>query len=312
MSSMKKIFAGLVSVFLLLCVTGCSKNSSGKKPVVLCSTFPVYDWCRNILGETDHYDLQLLNTKGTDMHSFQPTVQDLAKIASCEILFYVGGESEKWIEDALESTKNENRISASLMSMLGNRVKQETAEGIFESESEDEEKEDDEHVWLSLGNAGVCCFMMTSPLRRWDSENGDTYYKNMKAYSGELEDAFEVFNLKLSDSEPVLFADRFPFRYFADDFDLECYAAFPGCSAETEASFSTVIKLAEVVQKNNLGKIFVLENSNTRMADQIIQTAGTETEIRVLNSMQGISEEDIKNGATYLSIMTENLKALTE
>ncbi len=308
----RKILSIIMAVFLALSFsfTGCSKKSAGnKKPVVLCSTFPVYDWARNIIGDSDAIDLQLLNTKGTDMHSFNPSIQDMARISSADVVFYIGGESEKWLEEILPRSKNENQKAVSMMDLLGRLVLQEKNEGIFEGE-EEENPGKDEHVWLSLGNASVCCFMMTSYIQALDSENYDKYFQNCKAYRYELEMAFEVIKSALREPPVLLFADRFPFRYFAEDFGLTCYAAFPGCSAETEASFSTVISLAKVMKENNLSKVYILEKSNPKIAEQIVSTSGCNAEIRVLDSMQGVSAEQISAGATYLGIMEKNLEAL--
>jgi len=305
-----KVFS--MAVLLMLCSFSLNckaKTSKNKKPVVLCTTFPVYDWCRNILGDSENIDLQLLNTKGTDMHSFTPSIKDMARISSADVVFYIGGESEEWLKEILPGSKNKNQKAVSMMDILGRLVLKEKNEGIFEGEEEGE-PENDEHVWLSLGNASVCCFMMTSYFQSLDSENYDKYFQNCKAYRYQLEMTFEVIKSALRESPVLLFADRFPFRYFAEDFGLTCYAAFPGCSAETEASFATVIALSNVMKENSLSKIYVLENSNTRMAEQIITTSGCKAEIKVLDSMQGVSAEQILAGATYIGIMEKNLEAL--
>jgi len=312
---MKKIYLALFSVILLTGFTGCNKkNAENKKPVVICTTFPVYDWCRQILDGTDHYDLQLLNTKGADMHSFQPSVADMAKLSSADFLFYIGGESEKWIEAALAERKNKNQVSVSMLELLGERAKIESDEGIFEEEkeagTEEEGPEYDEHVWLSVKNAMGYSIILTSLLAQADEARGQIYFDNLSEYGKNLDDLYRSFEEVLAGGKILLFADRYPFRYFADDYKITCYAAFPGCSAETEASFSTVIGLSKIVKEQNLKRIYVLENSNKKMAEQIINTAGTETEIKVLNSLQSVSLKDVENGATYIGLMEKNLSAL--
>lgn len=306
-----KILSVTVLVFLCSFSLPCKeKASKSKKPVVLCTSFPVYDWCRNITAGSEKIDLQLLNTKGTDMHSYSPTIKDMARISSADLVFYIGGESEKWLEEILPRSKNKNQKAVSMMSLLGRLVLQEKNEGIFEGEEEGGVPENDEHVWLSLGNASVCCFMMTSYLQALDSDNYDRFFQNSKAYRYELEMTYEVIKGALRDSPVILFADRFPFRYFAEDFGLTCFAAFPGCSAETEASFSTIISLSNVMKENDLSKVYILEKSNPKMAEQIISTSGCKAEIRTLDSMQSVSAEDISAGATYIGIMEKNLEAL--
>ncbi|MCQ2572495.1 MAG: metal ABC transporter substrate-binding protein [Treponema sp.] len=311
-SKHRKIFAVIAAAFLIFALSGCNrKNGGNKKPVVLCSTFPLYDWARNILNGSDFFDLQLLNTKGTDMHSFQPSVSDMARISSADFLFYVGGESEEWIKDALSERKNQNQISLSFIDCLGQELMFESSEGILgEVEEEEEIPAYDEHIWLSLKKADKCAAFMAITFSASDEENAELYAKNYSAYNGELLKLDDEFKSVFGNESVLLFADRFPFLYFADDYNLTTYAAFPGCSAETEASFRTVIGLADKVKENNLQTIFVLENSSSKMADQIIKTAGTETKIKVLNSLQGISMNDIKNGATYIGLMEENLEVL--
>ncbi|MCQ2585306.1 MAG: metal ABC transporter substrate-binding protein [Treponema sp.] len=308
----KKICTVIFAAFLIFVFSGCSKkNGENKKPVVLCSTFPVYDWARNIIGESDSFDLQLLNTKGTDMHSFQPSVSDMARISSADFLFYIGGESEVWIKDALSERKNQNQISLSLIDCLGQELMFESSEGILEdSEEEEEDSVYDEHIWLSLKKAGECSAYMAFTFAASDEEHAELYAKKYETYVEELLKLDEEFKFALKDGPVLLFADRFPFLYFAHDYNLTTYAAFPGCSAETEASFRTVIGLADKVKENNLQTVFILENSSSKMADQIIKTAGTETEVKVLNSLQGISMDDIKSGATYIGLMKKNLEVL--
>lgn len=313
MNKNRKIFTVIVAAFLVFAFSGCSKKNGGsKKPVVLCSTFPIYDWARNILKGSDFFELQLLNTKGTDMHSFQPSISDMARISSADFLIYVGGESEEWIKDALSERKNQNQISLSLIDCLGQELMLESSEGILGEveEEEDEEPAYDEHIWLSLKKAGECTAFMAFIFSTSDEEHAELYTENYEAYTEELLKLDNEFKSVLGNESVLLFADRFPFLYFAHDYNLTTYAAFPGCSAETEASFRTVIELADKVKENNLQTVYVLENSSSKMAEQIIKTAGTETKIKVLNSLQSITMNDIKNGATYIGLMEENLEVL--
>ncbi|MCF0241379.1 MAG: zinc ABC transporter substrate-binding protein, partial [Treponema sp.] len=330
---MKKIFIALSVFFLLALCAGCNKKTSSEtKPIIMCSTFPVYDWTRNILGDSDSFELKLLNSKGTDMHSFQPTVKDLAFLSSSKILFYIGGESEAWIQDALAEKKNKNQQSYSMLKLLGEAAKFESKEGILEGKEpltvEEQsrsytsgseaggkecktETEYDEHVWLSLKNAEKLCAAICDILSLSDSDNTISYKKNFEDYRKKLVSLDIEFNFSCY-GKTVLVADRFPFRYLFDDYNINYFAAFPGCSAETEASFQTVINLSNVLNEYNLRTVYVLENSGTKMAHQIIQTSGFPAEVQVLDSIQNISSENIANGETYLNLMEKNLKVLKD
>ena len=311
----------------LLPFSSCSKkNLESSKPVVLCTTFSVYDWCRNILAGTENFELQLLNSKGSDMHSFQPSVQDMARLSSADFLFYIGGESEKWIEDVVAEKKNKNQFLISLLELLGEDRKLESSEGIMEKEeplteaeqsrsyapsSEESEKpEYDEHVWLSLKNAVSYCIIFCGIFSEADRENSATYFENFTVYGKQIDTLYCKFRDAFNENTILLFADRFPFRYFTDDYKVKYYAAFPGCSAETEASFSTVINLADIVRENKLDTVYVLENSKGKMAERIIDTAGTDTCVKVLDSIQSVSLSDIDSGKTYLSIMQKNFETI--
>jgi ABC-type metal ion transport system, periplasmic component/surface adhesin len=312
-------------------------DDANKKFSVVCTIFPEYDWIRQLVGDKkDNYEITYLLDKGVDLHSYQPTAEDIAKIANCDLFVYVGGESDGWVDDALKESKNDKMQVVNLLETLGKNVKpEEVVEGMQEEDEHDHDHEDkdkdhdhedadhdhhheeeteyDEHVWLSLRNATVLVNTLAEKLQTIDPENKDYYAGTAADYTAKLGDLDSRYlaTIKKAKVKTVLFGDRFPFRYLVDDYGLKYYAAFVGCSAETEASFETVAFLAKKTDDLKLKSVLVIENSDQKIAKKIVETTKDKNQnIVVLNSMQSITNEDIANGATYLSIMESNLKAL--
>ena len=269
----------------------------------------------------DDVNLTMLLDNGTDLHSFQPAVKDIMKVSSCDLLIYVGGESDQWIEDALESAQNKDMKTINLMEVLGDSIKEEeTVEGMQESEhdhdhEDEEEKEYDEHVWTSMRNAEVICDAIAETLEEMDPENKEIYQSNAETYKEKLSALDEAYQETVNNAnqKTLVFADRFPFRYLVDDYDLSYYAAFSGCSAESEASFKTVTFLAGKVDELGVQSVLTMEKSDDRIAQTVIEnTKAKDQKILQLNSMQSITSEEIADGATYLSVMEDNLGVLKE
>ena len=297
-------------------------EDSGKKLKIVTTIFPEYDWTRAVLGDREaDVDLTMLLDNGTDLHSFQPAVKDIMKVSSCDLLIYVGGESDQWIEDALESAQNKDMKTINLMEVLGDSIKEEeTVEGMQESEhdhdhEDEEEKEYDEHVWTSMRNAEVICDAIAETLEEMDPENKEIYQSNAETYKEKLSALDEAYQETVNNAKQktLVFADRFPFRYLVDDYDLSYYAAFSGCSAESEASFKTVTFLAGKVDELGVQSVLTMEKSDDRIAQTVIEnTKAKDQKILQLNSMQSITSEEIADGATYLSVMEDNLGVLKE
>ena len=320
---MKKVLSIFLAAAVLLgCLTGCG---SDRKPgtdrlQIVTTIFPEYDWVRCVLGDNPaNAELTMLLDNGVDLHSYQPTAADILKISTCDLFIYVGGESDAWVEDALKQATNPDMTVINLLDTLGDAVKEEeTVEGMQaeeESEDEEEEPEYDEHVWLSLENAAVLVSGISDALQQIDSVNAAAYRKNADAYlaklyalDGEYRAAVEAASVKT-----LLFGDRFPFRYLTDDYGLDYYAAFAGCSAESEASFETVRFLAGKVDELSLPAVMTIEGTDHRIAETVVQTTRTKDQkILTLDSMQSTTARDVQNGAGYLSIMEQNLSVLTE
>ena len=300
--------AAILVAFMLLSV-GCGapnvKRSS--KINVLCTVFPLYDWARNIAGNTA--EVSLLNENGADMHSYQPTAADIARLHSCDILIYTGGESEKWVAEVIKQSDNKNLKALNLIELLGDKAVTEREEGAERRENGDET---DEHIWLSLKNAEILTDKIAAALSDADNKNKDIYKTNAAKYAERLAALDKEYTeaLKNAKHKAMIFADRFPFRYFTEDYGLDYYAAFPGCSAETEASFETVIFLAKKADENG-DCIFITETSNGDIAKAVNRnTAKRNKKILTLDSMQSVNKKDIKNGMTYISVMQKNLETL--
>ena len=357
---MKKIIAMFTAAALTLgCLAGCSNaqaagkedKASGKLSIVT-TIFPEYDWVREIVGTNDA-EITMLLDNGVDLHSFQPTAQDILKISTCDMFIYVGGESDEWVEDALAEATNKDMVVIDLLDSLGDRVKaEEIVEGMehehdhdhdadehdedhdhedadehdgdHDHEDADEHDEDhdheheeemDEHVWLSLNNASFLCDVIAEQLKTLDPEHADSYAANVSAYKEKLSELDGQYRaaVEASSVDTLLFGDRFPFRYLVDDYGLSYYAAFAGCSAESEASFETIVFLAEKTDELKLPAIMTIEGKTHRIAETVRDnTASKDQKILTLDSLQSVTSEDVKAGTTYLSVMQSNLEVLKE
>ncbi|MBQ9890390.1 MAG: zinc ABC transporter substrate-binding protein [Firmicutes bacterium] len=323
---MKKIIAVIEAAALLIgslasCGTGGKTPSGSGKPHIVTTIFPEYDWVINILGDDPAgADVTMLLDNGVDLHSFQPTAADILSIATCDMFIYVGGESDKWVEDALKKSTNKDMVIIDLLEVLGDAAKEEEmTEGMqeeeHEHEHEDEGPEYDEHVWLSLKNAAVLTESISQAIQKLDPANAEIYRKNTAAYIEKL-DALDAQYKSAADSarfKTLLFGDRFPFRYLTDDYGLKYYAAFSGCSAETEASFETISFLAQKMDELSLPAVMTIEKTDHRIAETIVRsTTAKDQKILTLDSMQSVTAKDAAGGATYLSIMENNLSVLKD
>ncbi|ADL02787.1 metal ABC transporter substrate-binding protein [Lacrimispora saccharolytica] len=326
---MKKLFMACLLTGLLLigALTACSstnaKTSENDKLRVVCTIFPEYDWVREILGShAGDVEITMLLDNGVDLHSYQPTAEDIIKISNCDMFIYVGGESDQWVEDALKEAANKNMTVINLLEVLGDTVKEEEMMEGMEPEEEEHDQEGvgegpeyDEHVWLSLKNAKTFCNYIASKLGEIDSANAGDYSVNADTYEKKLDELDKGYQQTVDSAQlnTVLFGDRFPFRYLADDYGLSYYAAFAGCSAETEASFETIAFLSKKVDELGLKSVLTIEGTKHKIAETIIQNTKDKNQtVRSMDSMQSTTSKDMEHGATYLSIMQTNLDVLKE
>ena len=339
---MKKLISVLAAAAMMAgCLCGCSaakKADNNDKLKIVTTIFPEYDWVNNILGDNaSNADVTMLLDNGVDLHSFQPTAADVLKISECDLFIYVGGESDEWVEDVLKEATNKDMIAINLLEVLGDKVvEEEIVEGMqaeeededhdHDHEHEDEDHEDehehhhdeieyDEHVWLSLRNSAILVNSISEALQKIDPANAEAYKKNAQSYIEKLTALDKKYSEAVSAASynTVLFGDRFPFRYLTDDYNIEYYAAFVGCSAESEASFETIIFLAGKVDELSLPAVLTIEGKDHSIAQTIVEnTATKDRKILTMDSMQSTTSEDVKNGASYLSIMESNLNVLKE
>lgn len=330
---LKKIITGVLAAFML---AGCApkQQQNTTKLKIVATTFPQYDWIREIIGKDNtNVDLQLLMKNGGDLHSYQPTAGDIANIADANLFVYVGGESDEWVDDALEEKTNKDMKVVNMMQTLGDDIDEEE-EGL-EKESEDhdhdhddkdhddkdhddkdhDEIEYDEHVWLSLKRAQKIVKAIADELVELDPTNAKKYQANAEAYIAKLSSLDKSYESTVNTvkDKTWIFADRMPFHYLAKDYGITTYAAFNGCSTETNASFDTIVTLAKYVDEFGINHIMTIEGSDHKLAKAVIEnTAEKNQEILTLNSLQSVSQSDIDKGLTYYGAMEENLKVLAQ
>jgi len=331
-----KIFAVAGVLLALGCGSVFAKNAKAEtnKLKVVTTIFPEYDWAREVIGENaDNVELTLLLNNGVDLHSYSPSVKDIAKISEADIFVYVGGESDEWVDDVIKNAKNPNMKVINPVEVLGNRVKnEEIVEGMqhehhhhdehgHDDHDDDdehehhhhEEDEKDEHVWLSLRFAKTLCGAIADALCEKDAANAAVYQKNLASYTAKLDalDAKYTEMVKNSSKKVVVFGDRFPFRYLVEDYGLKYYAAFTGCSAESEASFKTIVFLSEKVNELDLQYVCQIETGNGKIAKTVISNSkNKKAKVVTFDSLQSTTAKQIKKGATYLGAMEKNLEVL--
>ena len=324
---MKKYISILIAAIMMVsCLSACgtanaAEASNKDKLQIVTTIFPEYDWVKNILGDNPAgAEVTMLLDNGVDLHSYQPTADDIMKISTCDMFIYVGGESDEWVEDALKEATNKNMSVINLLDVLGDSVKEEeVVEGMQgeeeEEEGSEEEVEYDEHVWLSLKNASALTDAISAELQRIDASNAETYKANADAYKTRLNELDKKYQDAVSEApvKTLVFGDRFPFRYLTDDYGISYYAAFVGCSAETEASFETITFLANKVDELSLHAVMTIEGKDHRIAETVVEnTAGKDQQILTMDSMQSTTAKDVENGTSYYSVMEDNLSVLKE
>ena len=331
MKKITKIFALTVCISLLFCMFGCEfleEKETADTPVtvskkderisVVTTIFPPYDFTRQIAGSLA--DVTMLLGPGEESHTYEPTPQDIIKIQNCDIFIYTGGESESWAEDILSSIENKS-VKVINMMEITDVVEEEIVEGMEndkdgEKESGDDaqpgEIEYDEHVWTSIDNAQKITQSIADVLCDIDEQNSSVYTGNCEKYLGELSTLKKTFTRIVSDGQrkTVVFGDRFPFRYFTDEFGLEYFAAFPGCAEQSEPSAGTVAFLIEKVKTENIPVVFYIEMSNGKVADTIAESTGAKT-LR-FHSCHNVTMEEYINNTTYIDLMNQNAEALEQ
>lgn len=309
MKNKKTLF--LTAAILFASTFAFAKNS---KKTIICTIYPQYDWVMNIVRDkTDIFDISYLTQKGMDLHNYQPNIQDIAKLTECDLFVFVGGESDKWVQKAVSQAKNKSLKAFNMMEILADKVREEEFVEGMEHNHEEDEAEYDEHVWLSLKNAKIIVEKLSTQIAELDSANSKFYKSNAQSYIAKLDKLDKEYEQAVSSSKnkTILFGDRFPFRYLADDYGINYFAAFVGCSADTEASFETIAFLSKKVDELNLHTILTIEKSDKKIAETIKKNSKSKNQkILEMNSIQSVSAREIKNGTNYIELMEQNLSVL--
>jgi zinc transport system substrate-binding protein len=287
-----------------------TKAPDAKKLEVIATIFPPYDFARAVTG--DRANVTMLVRPGTEIHSFEPTPRDIISIRNADAFIYIGGESDEWVDEILESVDTSGKKIIRLMDYV-NAVDEETVEGMQEEEEEEgagEEEEKDEHIWTSPKNAITLTQAIADELSKADTKNADYYQANAKSYIAKLAELDGEFKA-LADGakrKKIIFGERFPFRYFVDAYGLDYRAAFPGCSTESDASAATIAYLVRTVRDEKIPVVYTIELSNGNIARVIAEQTGAE--VLTLHSCHNLTKSDFESGETYYSLMKKNVGIL--
>ena len=310
-----------------------SNSEETKKLSIVTTIFPAYDWVKQVVGDNKNVEISFLIDKGVDLHSYQASAADIAKITDSDLFVYVGGESDDWAEDIIKENPNLKYIN--MVDSIGEAaLAEELVEGMQdeeehdhegeehaheegehaheEGEHEDGEEEIDEHVWLSIKNAETIVSAIEAKLAEIDPDNKAEYEKNANDYLAKLDELDKEYKDTLSSiqNKTIIVGDRFPFRYLVNEYGIKYYAAFTGCDAGSEASFETVKFLANKMDELNMSDIFIIDGSKGDLAKTIVEnTKDKNAKVLVLDSMQSTKSSD---NANYLDIMKKNLEVLKE
>ncbi len=295
---MKKLLTVVMAMILVTSFFGCKEQKvvTNNKIQIVATIFPLYDFVRAVAG--DKADVDLLLPCGADAHSYEPTVQDVISVQESEFFVMLGKDAEPWAEGVTENLSGDKVFSAMDEVTLTEHFHE--GHSFFEY---------DQHIWTSIKNSKKIVKSIANHLSEIDNENSNYYQKNADEYIKRMDDLDKKFNDLTANSEKTLvFADRFPFEYFTKDYSLQYFAAFPGCSEESEPSAASVTKLMETVENENVKVIFYTETSNGKLPDAVCENTGAEK--RLLHSCHSVTQEELRLGKTYLDIMEENYESI--
>ena len=309
---MKKILSLLlITAVVLLSLGGCAKNSTADngKINIVSTIFPQYDFARQIVGQKAN--LNMLIAPPGESHTYEPTPQDIISIEEADIFLYIGGESDEWVNGILDSVDTKKTRIVRLIDCVST-FDEETVEGMEQDKNDTGEKEIDEHIWTSPKNAVAMVKVISEAICQADGKNAETYRSNTESYIKQLESLDKQFRTVVEGAKrkELIFGDRFPLRYFTEEYQLKYYAVFPGCSSETEPSAATVAFITDKVKKDKVPVVLKIELSNGTVAETIAKE--TNTKVMTFYSCHNLSKEQFENGETYLSMMTENISTLKQ
>ena len=336
---MKKIILYVLTLASLLFLNACgqektnvkensSKTENEKQIKIVTSIFPSYDWIKEISKGTD-INVSYLTDSGVSLHNYEPSPEDIKKIISSDFFVYLGSHSDKWAEKIVE--ENPNLKAIKLIDIVEeNLLEEEIKEGMEDHDHDDDDHDhddhdhdehdhshhhhhEDEHIWLSIKNAKIICRVLAEKLSNIDNKNKDLYEKNLSNYLIKLDELDNEYKNELAKAKnkTLVFADRFPFRYLTEDYNLDYYAAFTGCSADAEASFDTLVFLVEKIKELDLKYVFNLTDSDGKIAKTVIENSKKDLKILKVNSMESINKAESEK-TSYIDIMKENLNSIKE
>lgn len=310
----KRILCVMLAVMLItVCFCSCSSENDTKKEngkiSIVTTIFPPYDFARQVAG--DKAELTMLLKPGTESHNYDPTPQDIIKIQEADLFIYVGGESDAWVDKMLSSSSKKPKKIIAMMDCV-DKLEEEIVDGMQAEEEHGDEVEYDEHVWTSPKNAIKISKKICEELKELDKSNEELYEKNTNEYSKQLSSLSNDFKTVSENGkrDTIIFGDRFPFKYFADEYHLRYYAAFPGCSSETEPSAATVAFLIDKVKDEKIPVVFTIEFSSGKIADTICESTGAKK--LMMHSCHNITQEQFDSGITYIELMRNNVTVLKE
>lgn len=308
------IFSALITVSF--CACGNPTDNGSDELSIVCTAFPQYDYIKNIIGSEKN--LTLLLDDGGDLHNYEPTAQDIISIGSADLFVYIGGVSDEWVEGALQSANSKTLRTIAIMDLV-DTYEEEYVAGMQHEHSHShneahsgDHKNEDEHIWLSLRNSAEITQALCDEICKIDPANAEKYKTNAQNYINKLNSLDKEYEsvIESAKRDVLLFADRFPFRYLIEDYNLTYHAAFAGCSSESEASFETMAYLIDKTAELKLPVILTIEGSDGSLAKTVCDETGAKS--ATLNSCQSVTAQDIENGTSYINIMKSNLEILQE
>lgn len=306
MRTVKSLLINMLVCLLAAAMLPCGAAFAGEYPGIVCTSFPCYDFARAVTG--GNADLRLLIKPGAEVHSFEPTPADIMAVADCDLLIYIGGESDAWVEDILSTFGSDAPDTLRMFDC----VEAEEADHAHDHGSEHDHGEYDEHIWTSPVNAQRMVQAVADVLSVDFAGQSALWQANAAAYIAEIAEIDARFRDVVSHAarQEMIFADRFPFVYFAREYGLSYVAAFPSCAAESEPSAKTMMELIDRVRADGIPAIYTIELSSGKTAATI--AAETGAKILTFHSVQNLSEADFTAGETYVSLMQRNVEALRE
>ena len=309
MSKSVKNIVFILAAAALFCAPAAAEQSN-KQLKIATTIFPAYDFARAVAGEKA--EITMLVRPGSEVHSFDPSPRDVLSIRNSDVFIYIGGENETWVETLLKSSETRGKTFVRLIEHVG-AVREEIVEGMQAGEKErehEEQREYDEHIWTSPGNAAILVGAIADALCAADPSNAAEYKSRADKYAAEIRILGEEFKALAASAKrkKIVFGDRFPFRYFVDEFGLEYRAAFPGCHTESDVSVAVMAYLMKYVESEGIPVVYTLELGSGNIARAIAEHTGAK--VLTFNSCHNVTRSDFERGATYVSLMRQNLENL--